>query len=185
MAKKISKGFRIAMRSPLFRASETSPHWYGWSLGPNPFYAGFFFVRFGRNSFPPKWLNSFPKRWNSFPKWQNSFPRTQKVTFLVIFIVFLYYLHQTLTQNVQKSYNIGQILSKKAETHFQSIKTFFKRLKLIFKMPKLISKMPKLISQKAKTHFRGISLECPRLDCAQKKACFMASLIQTRSQGWS
>ena len=85
------------------------------------------------------------------------------------FHCFLYYLHQTLTQNVQKSYNIGQILSKKAETHFQSIKTFFKRLKLIFKMPKLISKMPKLISQKAKTHFRGISLECPRLDCAQKK----------------
>ena len=41
-------------------------------------------------------------------------------------------------------------------------------------MPKLISKMPKLISQKAKTHFRGISLECPRLDCAQKKACLKA-----------
>ena len=29
------------------------------------------------------------------------------------FHCFLYYLHQTLTQNVQKSYNIGQILSKK------------------------------------------------------------------------
>ena len=61
-----------------------SPKFFLW-LHNNP---GFFFVRFGRNSFPPKWLNSFPKRWNSFPKQQNSFPRTQRVTFLAIFTDF-------------------------------------------------------------------------------------------------
>ena len=47
-----------------------------------------FFVRFGRNSFPPKWGNSFPKPWNLFPKPRNSFQHIQKLTFLgVLFFV--------------------------------------------------------------------------------------------------
>ena len=107
-----------------------------------------FFVRFGRNSFPPKWLNSFPKRWNSFPKQQNSFPRTQRVTFFGNFHRFLYHLHQTLTQNVQKSHNIGQILSQKGWNSFPEHQNFFQKVKTHF--------------QNAKTHFQNAKTHFPK-----------------------
>ena len=106
-----------------------------------------FFVRFGRNSFPPKWLNSFPKRWNSFPKLQNSFPRTQKVTFLVIFTDFCIIYIKHWDKTCRKVIILVKFQIEKAETHFQSIIFHFQQAKNSFpKGQNSFPKGPKLIS---------------------------------------
>ena len=112
-------------------------------MGYSPYYQAFF-VRFGRNSFPPKWVNSFPKSWNSFPKPRNSFPRTQKLTFCVFFKLFcvIYSINWHVTCKK------GKIL----------IKNYSERPGILTKMSKLIPKVknsfPRDFTWVASTGFR-------------------------------
>ena len=108
-----------------------------------------------------KGQNSFLRDFYTSPFWQLLFPPLK------------FNLTNQLISNTKQL-----LISKMPKLIFKKLKLISKMPKLISKTPKLISKTPKLISrlqklisQMAETHSRGVWLEWPRLDFAQKKAC--------------
>ena len=133
----------------------------------------FFLCVSGETHFPKMGETHFPNAETHFQNHKTHF----RGIFTQVGLYLTYIRHtadhknaHTKTQSLHSS-----SLSMRDETHFHSTSA-----KLISKMPKLISKTLKLISeiaethfQKAETHFRGILVEWPWLDFAQKKACWV------------
>ena len=140
--------------------------------------SGFFLCVSGETHFPKMGETHFPNAETHFQNHKTHF----RGIFTQVGLYLTYIRHtadhknaHTKTQSLHSS-----SLSMRDETHFHSTSA-----KLISKMPKLISKTLKLISeiaethfQKAETHFRGILVEWPWLDFAQKKACNLLHRIK-------
>ena len=127
----------------------------------------------GKTHFPKNgethFLNAethFPKAETHFPKSQNSFPRQFYSSWPVFNLNQIDCLSQKCTPGFFCAFWAKLISQKMAKLISQTPK-------LISKTPKLISRTQKLISQMAETHSRGVWLEWPRLDFAQKKSLLM------------